>query len=382
MPRGTVRTAVLTLLLALTVGCTSSADSTEEATGPPERDYWPTDEWRTADPADHGFDADEIAEIERYVSDAYTNVRSIAIVRDGYLIYERYWQGFDADDGHDVRSVTKSVMSALVGIALADGAIDSVDQPVAELLPEDVPADADPGWENVTLRHLLSMTSGLPFDDDQMLIAPMWESPDWVRYILGQPLGNEPGTKFAYSDASSHLLSAIVVEATGRSTLTFARERLFEPLGIATDGAFEPGVGGPPTPDDQALIDQYTAASVAWPRDPQGYHIGYFGLKLPTRDLARFGYLFLNEGRWEDRQVIPAQYVRDSTSLAEGTTEYGWQWWVPDEEGAFFARGAGGQTVYVHPRLDLVAVVTSDPETPKGNADDLVEFAILPAAED
>ena len=159
-----MRTAVLILTCVLAVGCSGADRPSAEATGPPERDHWPTEEWRTADPADHGFDADELAEVERMVAEAYTSVRSILVVRDGALVYERYWNGADASDGHDVRSVTKSVVSALVGIALDSGALDGLDQTVGELLGEHIGPDADPRTAGVTVRQLLTMTSGLPAD--------------------------------------------------------------------------------------------------------------------------------------------------------------------------------------------------------------------------
>lgn len=120
----------------------------------------------------------------------------------------------------------------------------------------------------------------------------------------------------------------------------------------------------------------------------QGYHFGDAFLKLPTRDLLRFGFLYLNDGRWDDQQIVPADYVRAATSAEvstpDGSADYGWQWWVPrqNEDGAFFARGYGGQVIYVDPALDLVTVVTSDPETPRGDVSDLVEAAVIPAAGD
>jgi CubicO group peptidase (beta-lactamase class C family) len=373
------------------VSCTRGADRpTAEATGPPERTYWPTDDWRTADPADHGFDKNELAEVERLVAQSFTSVHSILIVRDGYLVYEHYWQGFDVDSGHDVRSITKSVVGALVGIALADGRIKGLDQTVGELFPDRLPADADPRMAEVTVRQLLSMTSGLPGDEpdfggDEAVFEEIEQSPDWVRAILGLPLAAEPGSRFAYSSATSHLLSAIVADATGVSTLAFARERLFGPLGIDTTDAFDPAFTGPPTPEQ---LDRYNRARVAWPADPQGYQFGWALLKLAARDLAKFGFLYLNAGRWDGEQIVPADYVHASTSPSVSTPDsaydYGWQWWAPrdDNTGSFLARGRGGQVIYVDPALDLVAVVTCDPEVPRGDAADLVEAAILPAAAD
>jgi CubicO group peptidase (beta-lactamase class C family) len=392
MPRGSVRAAVLTFAYVLVVGCTGGADRpAAEAAGPPERDYWPTDDWRTADPADHGFDAEELAAVEGMVDEAYTSVRSILIVRDGFVVYERYWQGLDAADGHDLRSVTKSVVSALVGIALADGSIESLDQTVGELLADHMPADADPRMATVTVRHLLAMTSGLPADDpssggDPAVLDRIDQSPDRARASLQVPLTAEPGSRWAYSNVSSDLLAVIVAETTGRSVLDFARERLFGPIGTSLDGAFEPiVVGWPPTPEQ---IEQYQTSRVAWPQDAQGYHWGSAGLRLATRDLASLGYLYLNGGARDGDQIVPADYVRDSTAPGETPTgaveDYGWQWWIPEagDHGAFFARGHGGQVIEVVPDLDLVVVVTSDPEVPRGDGHGLVDNFIVPAAED
>jgi CubicO group peptidase (beta-lactamase class C family) len=362
-----------------------------EATGPPERDYWPTDGWRTAEPEDHGFDADELAEVERMVAEAYTSVRSIVVVRNGVLVYERYWQGLDADDGHDVRSVTKSVVSALVGIALDSGAIDSLDSTVGDLLGDHLASDADPRTAGVTVRQLLSMTSGLPADDptiagDPTVFDEISRSTDRIRACLSLPLAARPGAQWAYSNATSDLLAAIVADATGRSLLDFARERLFGPLGIETDDAYEPAVvGWPPTAEQ---IERYQASAVAWPTDAQGYHWGSSGLRLPAQELAKIGFLYLNEGRWAEDQIVPADYVRESAApgdLSTGSRDsYGYQWWIARDSGprAYSARGFGGQVIEVVPELDLVVVVTSDPEVPRGDGHTFASTFIVPAAED
>ena len=394
MPRRGTRIGVLTLVGVLALGCTDGASpsASGEGGGPPaDREYWPTAGWRTEDPADHGFDAAELAEVERLVAESYTSVRSILIVRDGVLVYERYWNGVDADDGHDVRSVTKSVVSALVGIALADGAIDGLDETVGKLLGDHIPPEADPRMADVTVRHLLSMTSGLPADQtgiagDPTILPEIEQSPDRLRAGLSLPLAAAPGVQWAYSNVTSDLLAAIVAEATGRSVLDYARERLFGPLGIDTDGAYEPVVvGWPPTPEQ---IERYAASTVAWPTDAQGYHWGASGLRLPARDLAKIGYLYLNEGRWEGDQIVPADYVRESTTPGGKSTgsrdSYGWQWWIARDSGppAYSARGFGTQVIEVVPSLDLVAVVTGDPEVPRGDGHTLVSTFIVPAAED
>jgi CubicO group peptidase (beta-lactamase class C family) len=323
--------------------------------------------------------------VEDRVANRHPQVRSVVIVRYGYLVYEHYWQGLDQTDGHDVRSVTKSVIGALVGIAIAEGKIKSVDQTVGELLAAQLPKDADPRFAGVTVKQLLTMTSGLAGDGtpggDTRIEDAMWKSPDWVRHILSRRLVSEPGTEWAYSNASSHLLSAIVASVSGQSTLEFARAKLFNPLGIRTDGAFEPVLSDH---IDAATVEAYEQASVAWPVDPQGYHYGAAFLRLPARDLAKFGYLYLNGGRWDGNQLVPAGYVAAATSPKGSSPNldngYGWHWLVANEgdHHTFSARGYGGQLIYVVPDLDLVTVITSDPEK-GGNPENLITQTIIPA---
>ena len=149
------------------------------------RDYWPTAGWRTASPQDHGIDSAALAEIEDQVAKAYPQVRSVLVVRHGYLVYEHYWHGLDQTSGHAVHSVTKSVVGALVGIAVAEGKITSLDQTIGDLLPAQLPADADSRLAGVTVKELLTMTSGLAGDDkstggDPRIDEAMLQSSDWV----------------------------------------------------------------------------------------------------------------------------------------------------------------------------------------------------------
>jgi CubicO group peptidase (beta-lactamase class C family) len=347
-----------------------------------ERDYWPTADWRTAAPQAHGVDPAALAHLDKQVAETFTEVRSVLIVRHGYLVHERYWHGLDATDGHDVRSVTKSVVGTLIGIAVAEGKIKSLDQTVGELLAAKLPPDADTRMAGVTVRQLLTMTSGLagdPADEDAL-----WKSPDWVRHILGRHLLARPGTRFAYSSAGSHLLSAIVATTTGQSTLAYARAKLFTPLGIDTGKVFEPVLRGDVDPLMSAVYDR---APVAWPVDPQGYHYGAAFLRLPARDLAKIGYLYLNGGRWDDRQVVPAGYVAAATAPTglppDFPSGYGLHWWIETDgdQRTFFAAGYGGQFIYVVPGLDLVAVITNNPDAgpnPRSLLTDVIVPGVTP----
>jgi CubicO group peptidase (beta-lactamase class C family) len=394
-----IRLLVAGLGCVLAAACTSpdrqeatatsqAATATSQASAAPiPRDYWPTAGWRTAAPAEQGVDPAVLDDLDAIVPAGYPSVRSVLVVRHGYLVVERYWHGVKAGDGHDVRSVTKSFVSALVGIALGDGKLKGLDQTVEELLADHLPATADPRLRQVTVEQLLTMTSGLAGDDaslggDDQIFDRMAQSPDWVRHILSRRLDRAPGEDAAYSSASSHLLSVIVADAAGQSTLAFARAKLFGPLGIATENALELTIRHwPPTPAELAAYEQ---ASVAWPRDPQGYHFGGAFLKLPARDLAKFGYLYLNGGRWDGTQVVPADYVAASTrpqSEPGGPGDYGYQWWVTNETGpgSFRAQGYGGQLIQVIPNLDLVVVVTSDVNQESRDPSKLVRAVIVPA---
>jgi CubicO group peptidase (beta-lactamase class C family) len=330
-----------------------------------------------------------LAAIPGNVVSLHPEVRSLLVVRHGYLVYEHYWQGRTASDGDNLQSVTKSVVSALVGIALGDGKLKGLDQPVGELLARHLPKDADPRLARVTLEQLLTMTSGLAGDDpslggDPRISQRQGVSHDWVAHILGRRLASSPGSSFAYSSATSQLLSAIVADAAGQSTLAFARARLFGPLGIASAKAPAPVFVAHPSP---ATVRAYARAPVAWPTDPQGYQLGFSGLKLPSRDLAKVGYLYLNGGRWDGRQVIPADYVAastrpHSTPPPDGPGEsYGYQWWVTSQarHPSFLAVGYGGQLIQVVPDLDLVVVITSDANRNRNDARALVDQAIIPA---
>jgi CubicO group peptidase (beta-lactamase class C family) len=389
------------LLVALTVvlgACTSpsgqrsTVSSQQGSATPRQRDYWPTAGWRTAPPKAQGMDPAVLAAIAGNVASLHPEVRSVLVVRHGYLVYERYWQGRTAANGDNVQSVTKSVVSALVGIALGEGKLKGLDQPIGELLARHLPKEADPRVARVTLEQLLTMTSGLAGDDpslggDPRVSQRQGASHDWVGHILGRRLATNPGASFAYSSATSQLLSAIVADATGQSLLAFARARLFGPLGIASAKAPAPVFVAHPSP---AVVKAYARVPVAWPTDPQGYQLGFSGLKLPSRELAKVGYLYLNGGRWDGRQVIPAGYVAastrpHSTPPPDGPGEsYGYQWWVTSQAGhpSFRAVGYGGQLLQVVPDLDLVVVITSDASQNRNDAGDLVGQAIIPAVTD
>src|SRR5215207_9150962 len=271
------RLLVAGLACVLAAACTGTdgqetTETSHASAAPIQRDYWPTAGWQTAAPDEQGMDPAVLDDLDTMVPDLYPQVRSVLVVRHGYLVYERYWHGVDARDGQSSFSVTKSFISALVGIALVDGHLRSLDQTVEELLAPHLPPDADPRLRRVTVAQLLAMTSGLAGDDsslggDDRIWDRMFQSRDWVRHILGRRPESTPGESFAYSGANSHLLSAIVADTTGESTLAYACGKLFGPLGIGTDNGLEQVLRRwPPT---RAEVAAYERAPVAWPRDPR-----------------------------------------------------------------------------------------------------------------
>jgi CubicO group peptidase (beta-lactamase class C family) len=325
---------------------------------------------------------------ERYLanilSPAITNVRAVLVTVDRRPLVQLY-RSSTPTQAHDVHSVTKSVIATLIGIALSEGQLHSLDDTLATLLPQRA-AEMDPTVGAITLRQLLTMTAGLPPDQANGDAPTSLSGADWVGNILRTGTVAPPGRAFAYSSAGSHLLSAILTQATGMSALDYARPRLFDPLGIDTRNAVETRLR------DRSPIPAYDTASFAWLKDPTGLQLGFATLKMAPRDMAKLGQLYLDDGRWNGRQVVPAAWVLASTT-AQVTTQgdkaalaesYGYQWWVTHEKGhaAYAAFGFGGQVVEVVPDLRLVVVLATEAAEPNmrwEHVRGLVADAIVPA---
>jgi len=320
--------------------------------------YWPTAGWRTAKPEDLGMDAAKLEEMVETIQKQGISVDSVTVIRDGYMVLDEYFPPFKKGERHNIYSCTKSVVSTLIGIALDEGYLEGLDQRLLDLFPDRTIQNLDTWKETITLRDLLTMTAGFDARDSYLYnwvgLERMHESDDAVRYVLDLPMAEEPGTRFEYTNGVSHLLSAIITETTGMSALEYAMDRLFAPLGI-TD--------------------------VEWKSDSHGRNWGYSSLYLKPHDMAKIGYLFLNEGQWDGEQIVPQEWVDDATAKHIDATimdGYGYQWWV-NSRGYYSAVGHKGQFIHVVPELQLVAVFTSR------NADDfdiilsLLETYIIPA---
>lgn len=334
---------------------------------PPEQD----DGWRVASPGSMGLDETRLAALSNALRAwPELGIHAIVIERGGKLVYEDYFDGFDERWGeslghvsmtrerrHDLRSVTKSVVSALVGIAHAEGAITSLDRPVIEWFPEYPKLDTE-DRRRVTLAHVLSMTSGFDWNEDVPYTDPrndeirMTRDAQPLRYALSRPFVLEPGADYRYNGGLTQVMAAVLVRATKTPLQDYARTKLFEPLGI-TD--------------------------VEWVGDLAGMPSAASGLRLRARDLAKFGSLYLHQGRWNGKQILPSSWVESSTRRqvpfarapgrdrtgadAGGQYGYGYFWWYachPTPAGLIEARtavGNGQQRVFVLPGLDMVVTI-------------------------
>ena len=267
------------------------------------------------------------------------HVQSLIVVRRGETLVERYYRDRRADDLSNTHSVTKSFLATLVGIALRERRL-TLETPIEELLGERPVFADDERKRMITVRHLLTMTSGLnpasPHDIDE--IADRGES--WIDGPLAAPLVAGPGDQFAYNNGAAHLLGVATARAVGRPLAEFAEEMLFGPLGI----------------------DAYR-----WPTDPDGNSLGHGHLEVRPRDMARLGELYLSGGRANGEQLLPTEFISEATRPHSGGgppegVPYGYLWWVTEERGcrSYFAGGFAGQYVTVLPALQLVVVTTGD----------------------
>jgi CubicO group peptidase (beta-lactamase class C family) len=274
-------------------------------------------------------------------------LRSLAVSHKGTIVLERYFNGARAAQAANIKSASKSVISALVGIAVSRGLIKSVDQKIGDYFPE-LATDPEPRKREITIEDLLTMRSGLESTSGRNYGA--WvQSPNWVRFVLRRPLIDEPGTRVEYSTGSSHLLSAIVTKAAKVSTWQFAQEALAKPLGFAL---------------------------AKWTADPQGIYFGGNEMSMTPRQMIRFGELYLNDGKVGGQQVLAKSWI-DRTRVPRGRSrwgsdrEYGYGFWIRPFAGhdSYYAWGYGGQFIFIIPGKDLVIVTTSQSDVSRERRD-------------
>lgn len=296
--------------------------------------YWPTEGWQTSTPEEQGLDSVKLVEAIQEIQKQNIPVNSLMLIRNGKVLLDTYFYNpYDGAFPHDLASVTKSVMTTLIGIAVGQGKIE-LDKPMLSYFTGRTIANLDERKESITIRHLVGNVNGMEsgcLAGDQPTIQAMTSTPDWVQHALDRKMVQEPGKSFCYDSPGIHLLSAILQESTGMTTLEFARQYLFEPLGIK--GAI-------------------------WEGDPQGYIRGWGDLHLYPQDAAKIGYLFLANGIWEGEQIVPADWAEQAVTsqVNAGDDDYGYGWWI--NEGSFSASGRGGQKVFVVPSLNAIVVTT------------------------
>jgi len=320
-----------------------------------QRTYWPTEKWLYGSPEDHGFDENRLmGALESARRDDL--MRAVLIVRDGQLVVEEYLHGGARDQSTEIWSVTKSLVSAMVGIALGQGQIDSIDDPMTKYLPE------YPEFRDLTVRHVLTHTTGLEWTEEGDDFVAWLASPDPVANAIGRERLYPPGDKFLYSSGNSHFLSTLIHSVTAMTLGEYADKNIFQPLGIV----FRPQER---TPTDVSWESFLTRTPYAWKRDKAGTEFGAFGLSMTARDMARFGYLYLNKGQWAGEVIIGEGWVLESTRDHVRRSEnfgFGYHWVVSRRGGhlAFNADGWGGQIICVVPSLDMVIVLKSEAENP------------------
>ena len=326
------RTGYLTIALAL-----AACKAPPPPPPPPPTEIWPTSGWQSATPESQGVDSNALAYAIETIRARHLPVHSLFVERNGYAVLDATFFPFHSDETHDLASVTKSVVSTLVGIAQRDHRMGSVDQSLTALLPAENLRN-DPGKSRITLANLLSMTSGLDCRAPAgvNLLRAMEQSPDWVAFTWNLPQTWAPGANFDYCGGSMHIVSAALTAATGESAFALARSELFAPLGIL---------------------------SARWPADPYGNSHGFADLELLPRDAAKLGYLWLHYGRWQDQQIVPAEYLREALTgraSVQAGIQYGYGFWLYPSHTPydFEANGRSGQRITVIPSQSVVEVVT------------------------
>lgn len=325
-------------LILITSACSSEKSDPAPSPASSKVINLPNGDWPVGNPEQVGMDPKEVEAVIQYAKKS--PVLSMLVIKDGTIVSEYYKDG-KPDAERAVNSITKSVTSLLIGIAIDKGHLKGIDEPIEPFFPEYKESFDSPDKSSITIEHLLSMTSGLHFPEWtewNYMLRPMTEARDWNQFVLSQPMDAGPGEIWNYNTGGSQLLAAILRKTTGQSELDFAKEYLLGPLGID---------------------------SVEWPRSPDDSNSGGFGLKMKPRDLAKIGQMVLNRGVWDGKRIVSEAWIQESTSRqSEGNVyfgEYGHHWWINQYDGhkAVFGMGYAGQYLTVVPDLDLVIVVNS-----------------------
>ena len=341
--------------------------------------YWPTEGWKTCKPEEVGMNSAKLAPAIAYAASPEFKTDGLVIIRKGYIVGEAYFGNFGMNSRHTSASMAKSFTSALIGIAIDKGLLQGIDEKLCKYYPEwDCSKQSDPR-SRITIRHAMTLTTGLEwyedwskFDKTTNDALKMGDSGHFIKYMSERKGRYEPGKRFFYSTGDPMLLSRVIQQVAGMNAFQYARQNLFKPLNIT---------------------------NVGWDADQDGYTATAWGLNATVRDYAKFGYLYLNKGRWEDKQIVPEAWVEKSTKTdpsVAGWEAYGLLWhvnlplrlrWVKSPISrdsipvdGFMADGILGQNIFIIPSKDLVIVRVANQTT---TAMDVVKFltTILSAIE-
>jgi len=338
----------MVLILSVFAGCGPSTDDLKAVNYTP----LPVGDWEISTPEEQGLDPLTVAEAY-YNADKLETIYSLLVVKNGYLVAEKYFNTGSVDELSRRASVTKSYTSALTGIAIDQGYLSGVDLKMMEFFPDVADTITDPRKKQITIQQMLQMRAGYPWEETDSALWDIIWSGEYLSAIENIPLTADPGTRFQYSNLTAHWTGIIVARATGMDLMSFGEQYLFSLLGVK--------------------------AGEGWNRDLDGYYIGGGDILFTARDMARFGLLYLNDGSYKGDQVISADWVHDSLqSYSEKTWDnigrfhnlgYGYYWWSAKvgEHRVNFAWGHGGNLIVLVPDQDMVVVVTADPFYGKDN---------------
>jgi CubicO group peptidase (beta-lactamase class C family) len=333
--------AIITLIVL--VGCGPSAQELTAVDYAPS----PNEEWDVSTPEEQGLDPELVAELYLNAAELET-VYSVLLFKNGHLVAEDFFNGGGPEQSVNIHSATKSIMSALVGIALEEGCLTSLDQKMMDFFPEFADRINDPRKNQITIRQMLQMRAGYPWEESAPELFELLATGFRPSNLVDVPLVRDPGSGFDYSNMTSHLLGLIVARACDMDLKSFGQEHLFSPLGV------EPSF---------------------WQTDWEGNYLGYSDIHLSAYDLAKFGLMYLNDGQYEGEQIVPAAWTHESRQIfSENAWKhrvgrnwddngYGYQWWSirAGDYRYSLAWGHGGQQIALVDDLDLVLVVLADP---------------------
>lgn len=307
-------------------------------------------EFERCAPQDVGMNPNKIKELDNAIDYQLGIVNSVFVVKDGKMAYEKHVKDFTREDRHNITSLTQGVICALIGIAIEEGKIAGVSQKVIDFFPEAAGNASDILKNTLTIENLLTMTTPYIWKAKEPLDR-IRRQKDWTKFMLGNIAKKGKGDEFRFNLSSAHILSAILTKATGVSTREYANEHLFRPLGI--------------TEIEDQKMKSYSKDDIfgknikGWIKDPQGYNTGGWGMEMRAIDLVKLGYLFVNGGNFDGKQILTKEWV--DKVYQQHTEDYGYLWWIREDDGviSYMIAGLGGTYLYVIPSKNIVVAILS-----------------------